>query len=483
MKKILSIVLLAVVLTGAKETPQALIDQETALLREQLSLVQDSLEEEIAARWQLKKQHAKNRELDKQRYDETQQSLQRLYADRGRLKEQNLVRETALQTQREELATTRQEWQYIRDRLGDVLSKESERVVEAFPFEQESHRLAIERLRNQLATGGRVTEVVDGLVAYYRQRFREGSEPRLQQEMMLTTSGTMQQLNVARLGNVAAYAQATNGTPYIIRQTGKLGAERFSLDTIGSAQLSSFVTSSFPLWGQKGRPFGTMTLDVLQNAQAQLLISGQKVTMWENVKEYFRQGGVLMAPLVLIMLWAMILVIYKWIQLTAKNSNNRQLYAVVKKHLSEGKIDDAYTFASTHSGVVTKIVRVCLEHSKWSKKSAEKAIREILVEETPELDKNLSTLAVLAGVAPLLGLLGTVTGMIEVFNVITQYGTGDPKLLAGGISEALVTTEVGLVVAIPILLAHNYLSNRSENIQGDMQKHAVRILNRLWPQD
>jgi biopolymer transport protein ExbB len=179
----------------------------------------------------------------------------------------------------------------------------------------------------------------------------------------------------------------------------------------------------------------------------------------------------------------MILVIYKWIQLTAKNSNNRQLYAVVKKHLSEGKIDDAYNFASTHSGVVTKIVRVCLEHSKWSKKSAEKAIREILVEETPELDKNLSTLAVLAGAAPLLGLLGTVTGMIEVFNVITQYGTGDPKLLAGGISEALVTTQVGLVVAIPILLAHNYLSNRSENIQGDMQKHAVRILNRLWPQD
>ena len=188
-----------------------------------------------------------------------------------------------------------------------------------------------------------------------------------------------------------------------------------------------------------------------------------------------------MASLAIILLWAVILALVKLAQLQRKSANNRHLYREVKQHLEKKQVDEAYEYAGRHKGVVSRIVKVCLEHSKWSKKSAEKAVREILVEETPELEKNLSTLDVLAGAAPLLGLLGMVTGMIRVFNVITQYGTGDPKLLAGGISEALVTTQVGLIVAIPIMLVHNYLSGRSDHIQGEMQKHAVRILNRLWP--
>jgi biopolymer transport protein ExbB len=89
---------------------------------------------------------------------------------------------------------------------------------------------------------------------------------------------------------------------------------------------------------------------------------------------------------------------------------------------------------------------------------------------------------VIAGAAPLLGLLGTVTGMISLFEVITHYGTGDPKILAGGISEALITTQTGLATAIPILLIHNWLRNQSLHIQSEMEKHAIRILNRLWPE-
>jgi len=91
----------------------------------------------------------------------------------------------------------------------------------------------------------------------------------------------------------------------------------------------------------------------------------------------------------------------------------------------------------------------------------------------PGLASHLNTLAVIAAVAPLLGLLGTVTGMISLFEVITRFGTGDPKLLAGGISEALITTEVGLIVAIPILLIHNYLRNRKNRIGSDLQLHAM----------
>jgi len=86
-------------------------------------------------------------------------------------------------------------------------------------------------------------------------------------------------------------------------------------------------------------------------------------------------------------------------------------------------------------------------------------------------------LAVLGAVAPLLGLLGTVTGMIDTFRVITLFGTSDPKLMSGGISEALVTTELGLAVAIPIMLLHTYLSRKSDHLIGDMEAKAVQMTN------
>jgi biopolymer transport protein ExbB len=131
--------------------------------------------------------------------------------------------------------------------------------------------------------------------------------------------------------------------------------------------------------------------------------------------------------------------------------------------------------------VVARVVRVCLEHSQWTRESAEKAVREVLIQELPVLNQHLATLAVIASAAPLLGLLGTVTGMISLFEVITSYGTGDPRMLAGGISEALITTQAGLTIAIPVILLHNHLRNRREDIQAAMEKHAISILNKLWP--
>ena len=84
---------------------------------------------------------------------------------------------------------------------------------------------------------------------------------------------------------------------------------------------------------------------------------------------------------------------------------------------------------------------------------------------------------VIAAVAPLLGLLGTVTGMIGTFDVITQFGTGDPKMLSGGISEALVTTQMGLIVAIPMLLLGNLLGARATTLLDQVERGTMRLVN------
>jgi biopolymer transport protein ExbB len=111
------------------------------------------------------------------------------------------------------------------------------------------------------------------------------------------------------------------------------------------------------------------------------------------------------------------------------------------------------------------------------RETLESVLQEAILRELPRVERGLSVLAIFGAVAPLLGLLGTVTGMIDTFRVITLFGTGDPKLMSGGISEALVTTELGLAVAIPIMLMHTFLSRRVDAIVGEMEEKAVGLTN------
>ena len=101
---------------------------------------------------------------------------------------------------------------------------------------------------------------------------------------------------------------------------------------------------------------------------------------------------------------------------------------------------------------------------------------EAILKELPSLERFLSTLKLIAAVAPLLGLLGTVTGMIETFQSIVLFGTGDPKMMASGIATALVTTMEGLWVAIPTVLLHSFVSSRSQGVVQVLEEQAAGIV-------
>ena len=126
---------------------------------------------------------------------------------------------------------------------------------------------------------------------------------------------------------------------------------------------------------------------------------------------------------------------------------------------------------------VVRVVKAGLDCCHLAREEMENALQEAILKEIPPMERYLSTLGMLAAIAPLLGLLGTVTGMIDTFHVITQHGTGDPRMMSGGISVALVTTMLGLSVAIPIMLAHTLLSRAVDNIIGQMEEKAVAFVN------
>ena len=123
-----------------------------------------------------------------------------------------------------------------------------------------------------------------------------------------------------------------------------------------------------------------------------------------------------------------------------------------------------------------RVMAVYEAHPDADTDTLERRLDESILRDTPPLERFLSTLRVLSVIAPLLGLLGTVTGMIETFQQITLFGTGDPKLMAGGISEALVTTMLGLMTAIPLVLLHSLLRDRSRGLIQVLEEQSAGLI-------
>jgi biopolymer transport protein ExbB len=117
-----------------------------------------------------------------------------------------------------------------------------------------------------------------------------------------------------------------------------------------------------------------------------------------------------------------------------------------------------------------------LQGQELSNEQRELKVDEAILQELPGLERGQSFIKLLAAVAPLLGLLGTVIGMIATFQSITLFGTSDPKLMAGGISQALMTTVLGLVVAIPLLFCHSYLATRGRRLTQILQEKSLGLL-------
>jgi len=198
----------------------------------------------------------------------------------------------------------------------------------------------------------------------------------------------------------------------------------------------------------------------------------------ETVFEHLRKGGIVMIPLLLLGLLCAVVAVYKLaVSFTLATERCRQRTGEIIEAVNAGDLAGAERLAAALGRPLRAVIREGLAHRTASRERLEEILFEQIVAEVPALERFLSTLAVGASSAPLLGLLGTVTGMIHTFRLITVFGTGDARLLSSGISEALITTEVGLFIAIPALLCHAYLSRRIRHTVGMVQEAAVMFVN------
>jgi biopolymer transport protein ExbB len=156
--------------------------------------------------------------------------------------------------------------------------------------------------------------------------------------------------------------------------------------------------------------------------------------------------------------------------------SERKLKRILELH-KNGKQKELGEYIGRLRGSFGRIAKAIFNPEIKTREEAEKEVETLFAKIVPHLESRLSAISVLGTTAPLLGLLGTVMGMIELFDVITLHGTADPKLLAGGISIALITTEAGLSVAIPVHLLHTWIAGRVEKAIGKMDYTAMKLVN------
>jgi biopolymer transport protein ExbB len=198
-------------------------------------------------------------------------------------------------------------------------------------------------------------------------------------------------------------------------------------------------------------------------------------TLWEHINK----GGMVIWFILTLAFFALFVSVFKWFEINSVKRPRAGDLQTILNHLNRGEKDQALAKASSVSGPFGELLIAGVDHADEEKELLEEILYERLLATQPKLERFLAFVALTAGAAPLLGLLGTVTGMIQTFKLITVFGTGDAKSLSSGISEALITTEFGLYVAIPALIAQALLSRKAKGTLSEMEQTSVAFVNGL----
>jgi biopolymer transport protein ExbB len=196
--------------------------------------------------------------------------------------------------------------------------------------------------------------------------------------------------------------------------------------------------------------------------------------------ELIARGGVMMMPILFCSVLSLAVIVERAVSLHRAQVGSEVFFRRVEPAIRRNRIVEAIKACDGTAGSIPRIVKSGLLKHDRSLEEIREAIEETASYEVPALERYLGILATVATVSPLLGLLGTVTGLIRAFMVIQmKSGLVNPADLAGGIWEALITTVAGLAVAIPTYVAYNYYVNRVNNLVTDMEKGASRLLQVL----
>jgi biopolymer transport protein ExbB len=301
-------------------------------------------------------------------------------------------------------------------------------------------------------------EGIQSLVDVYFDELQRSRSITLRTGNFVGLDGQMTTGQILRAGAFSTYFRTSDGEVGFLRveEAGdRLEAVTGEIARSDRSAVSSYLdgdSNTLPIDMSRGTAFASLT---------------QKV----DLRDEFEAGGPVMWPILIVACLAVLIMIERLFLLYSTKANTDTITEHITRLAEQGNWKQAKIACEERNRVPTcRMLLSAVGNVGATQEVLENTLQEAILRETPRLERFLPTLGVLGTIAPLLGLLGTVTGMINTFRVIVAQGAGDPSTMAGGISEALLTTKYGLIVAVPILLIHHVLSRRVDKIVGDMEE-------------
>lgn len=195
--------------------------------------------------------------------------------------------------------------------------------------------------------------------------------------------------------------------------------------------------------------------------------------------ELLRSGGPVLIAIILLSVYAIYIFFERLFKISKERIDADALMIKVNAAVRERDLEGALSACEAHGGPVARVLKAALLRLPYGRSAVEAAFQEASLSEEQRLARGLRPLATIAQVAPLMGLLGTVTGMIIAFAEISRQGTGNPAALADGIGQALVTTAAGLIVAIPVIVGQNYLASRVDAILTEIDRRREELMGNV----
>ncbi len=487
MKKLFILITISLTFISGKEkevSPLVQLNREIESLNWIKAENLNKLERKEATRWDARYKNKVSLENQEVTIRKLENNYSRL-TTRLSQKQEELIRaenETRLIKSKQEDMRNRIE--VFKQQVSHSMDKVLEQSARDIPIGITERLLTLSKLKEQLdAPHSNLAVGLKGFLDYKQNRYHLTET----QEIKTVETQFGEQVTQAwqlRLGTVFVGEQdkQQNNRVQLLLRTGKLTGKVFvwrqDLKKEYAENLRTALQQSIT-----GSKQINLTLDVLQNKSwGSGYTSSDEKTFSQSVVLWFAEGGLVMYPLLLTAFIGLLLALERLFFFIKKSTGGSSLSQKVLVLVEQRNWDAAISLCKKSGTSISRVLENILSQAEFKRIAGEKAGKEALLREVPALEKRMGFLAAIGGAAPLMGLLGTVSGMISLFQIITDVGTNDPKILAGGISEALVTTQTGLIIAIPILLVHGYLSDRIERIQNEITSKSFEVLNKIWPE-
>lgn len=442
----------------------------------------DSLEKLEAKHWSNRYAEAQKAEEHQNETRELDGRYSKLSTDLGRVSEELMSSKSVTTELDEKAVADESSYDALNLQVKLSLDKTAGDVMGDYPVGMNDRLIQLKKAQDD--ADGKNAKSLSVLETYLDDQLARHKKTYTQersQETVQVGNRTDVRVERLRLGTVFLGEKALdNGDVQALMRTGALQGKIFEWNANLPPEMKKEISAAVS--GSITTNLIGIPLDILQNKAIKSSIDKtEEQTLSQRASSFFHKGGVVMYPLALIALFALFLCLERFIALSRRGHLGRRFQKKIQTLVSEKNYTGAADLCLKKETSLSMVLFAVLNKASETRDAAEKSLQEALLREQPKLDRRMGLLAAMGSIAPLLGLLGTVTGIITLFTVITEVGTNDARVLAGGISEALITTETGLVIAIPVMILHGLLSEKIERVTSELYVQSTSMLNQIFP--